>query len=134
VSNQSILKTIEDFWTARATNNAAALQEFLAPGATFEMVGAGNFAEQELVGPAAAAAAAERLVKDFIFQGRKSLTSIVEDNRAAMVSRLEVSYRGKPAVTTECCDFWEFDEAGKVKSLRQFVDTNLVRRMIAGEV
>ena len=50
------------------------------------------------------------------------------------MSRVQVSFRDGPPVTSDVCDIWGFDDAGKMKSLRQFVDTGLVRRMIDGKV
>jgi hypothetical protein len=45
---------------------------------------------------------------------------------------IQVSFRGRPPVKSEAFDVWEFDDAGKAKSLRQFVDTALVQRMFEG--
>jgi hypothetical protein len=49
-----------------------------------------------------------------------------------VASRIQVSYGGGAPVTCEICDLWEFDSNGKIKSLRQFVDTALVDRMLSG--
>jgi ketosteroid isomerase-like protein len=71
-------------------------------------------------------------VDDFRFHGVQQLTAIVDGPRAAVVNRIQVSFRGGAPVTSEACDLWEFDAAGKVTSLKQFVDTDLVHRMIDG--
>jgi ketosteroid isomerase-like protein len=94
------------------------------------MVGAKAFARAEAVGPSAAGQAAEELIKDFAFEEVERLAAVIDADRAATVNKLRVSFQGGAAVTTEVCDVWEFDSAGKVTSLKQFVDTDLVRRMM----
>ena len=130
----SVLETIDRFWVARVAGDEAAVKSFLASGATYEMVGAKAFAKSGAVGPVAAADAAEQLIKDFRFESSERLTAIVDGSRAATVSRMRVSFQGGGAVTSEACDVWEFDAAGKITSLKQFVDTDLVRRMMEGKV
>lgn len=41
-----------------------------------------------------------------------------------------MSVDGKPPVTTEICDLWEFDEDGRMTSLVQFIDTALLRKLL----
>jgi ketosteroid isomerase-like protein len=107
-----------------------AVLSFFSPDATYEMVGAKAFADRVAVGPAAIGPAANRLIDDFQFHDRQQLVAVANGQKAAMVNRLEVSFRGAARVTTDVCDFWEFDASGKVTSLKQFVDTDLVRRMM----
>jgi ketosteroid isomerase-like protein len=128
----SILKTIDQFWDARMAGDKAAVHTFLAPQATYEMIGAKAIADPIAVGPAPAGPAADRLMDDFKFHSLERITAVVEGRKAAVVSKLEVSFRGGTPVVTESCDVWEFDESGKVTSIKQFVDTDLVRRMLAG--
>jgi ketosteroid isomerase-like protein len=123
-----VLEAIERFWEARKRGDTAAIHAMLAPDATYAMVGSKDFAG------VSARAAAETLVEAFRFHGREPLTVIVDGLKVAMVNRIEVSYRGGEAVVTEACDLWQFDGAGKIVSLKQFVDTDLVRRMTAGQV
>jgi ketosteroid isomerase-like protein len=130
----SILDTIDRFWKVRIAGDAAGVLSFMTPDATYELVGGKSFAEPAMVGPAPAGPAVGQLVAAFKFHKVDQLTAVVEGRRAAVVNRLEVSFRGGPPVVTQACDLWEFDEAGKATSLRQFVDTDLVRRMIAGAV
>ncbi len=130
----NILATIEQFWVARLAGDTAAIHELLAPDATYEMVGGKSFADQTAVGPTTARAAAVELVGAFQFHRRDQLTAVVNGPRVATVSRVEVSFRGGPPVTSEVCDLWEFDGAGQIAALKQFVDTDLVRRMMSGQV
>ena len=132
MNRDSILATIDRFWKVRIAGDKAGLREFMAPDATYEMVGAKAFADRELVGPAPAGPAADNLIDLFTFKSVERLAAVVDGNRAADVIRVEVSFRAGAPVKTEACDFWEFDDAGKVKSLRQFVDTAQVNRMIEG--
>lgn len=129
----AILAIIDRFWDVRVAGDKARLWSFLAPDAIYEMVGASTFADRAVVGPAPFRPAADSLVDDFKFNSVERLSSVVDGNRAAVAIRVEVSFRGGPLVKTEACDLWEFDDAGKVKSLRQFVDTALVNRMIEGK-
>jgi ketosteroid isomerase-like protein len=126
----SILETIDRFWEARVAGDKVALHSFMSPDATYEMVGAKAFADRMVVGPSAMAPAADQLIDDFKFHRLEKLTSVVDGPRVAMAIRVQISFRGGEVVTTEACDLWEFDAAGKATSLRQFVDTDLVRRMM----
>ena len=134
MTESAIKATIEGFWRARVAGDMHALTSFMAPDAIYEMVGANAFAEPETVGPHRMESAAARLVEIFTFHNVETRTVIVDGARAAVVNRLEVAFRDRAPVATEACDLWEFDAAGKITSLRQFVDTDLVRRMFAGEV
>jgi ketosteroid isomerase-like protein len=126
----STRRVIDAIYAARIAGNKPALQAFLAPNAAYEMVGAQAFANPEMVGPTDAASAAERLVNDFRFHTLETLDAVIEEHKAAVFNRIEVSYRGGAPVVSEVCDLWEFDADGKVTSLRQFVDTDLIRRLI----
>jgi ketosteroid isomerase-like protein len=128
----AIVETIDRFWEVRLAGDKAGLRGFMAPDATYEMVGARTFADPAMVGPAPAGPTADSLIDAFKFNRVERLATIVDGNNAAVVIRVEVSYRGGAPVRSEACDLWAFDDAGKVKSLRQFVDTALVNRMIEG--
>src|SRR5438067_4175462 len=111
-----VLETIGRFWQARVAGDKATVLSFLSEEATYEMVGASAFTDPATVGPAAVAEkAAHRLIDDFRFHSLEQLATIVEGRKAAVVNRVEVSFRGGAPVTTEVCDLWEFDEAGKVQ-------------------
>jgi ketosteroid isomerase-like protein len=123
-----VLETIDRFWEARLDGDIAAIHALLAPEATYALVGHKDFADMS------ARVAADVLVDAFRFHSREPLTVIVDGLKVAMVNRVKVSYRGGEPVTSEVCDLWEFDGAGKIASLKQFADTDLVRRMMGGEV
>jgi ketosteroid isomerase-like protein len=133
MSDSAIRATLEKFWQARVAGDTEAMKALLAPGATYEMVGADAFADPALVGPHDMRAAADRLVDAFVFHSRETRAVLVEGARAAVVNRFEVSTRHGAPVATEACDIWEFDSEGRITSMKQFVDTDLVRRMLAGE-
>ena len=123
-----VLETIDQFWKARLDGDAAAIQALLAPEATYTMAGHEDFADKS------ARVAASELIAAFQFHDREPLTEIVQGLKVATVSRIEVSYRGGVPVTSEVCDLWEFDGEGKITSLKQFADTDLVRRMMSGQI
>ncbi len=128
--SHSILDTIDRFWEARIAGDKAAVQSFLAPEAVYELVGAAAIADRAVVGPAPAGPAADRLMDDFKFHSVERITSVVEGLKAAVVSKFQVSFRGGAPVIAEACDIWEFDTAGKATSVKQFIDTDLVRRVM----
>jgi ketosteroid isomerase-like protein len=134
MTESAILETIDAFWAARLKGDAAAMLSLASSDAQYEMVGASGFGDPKTYGPAAVAPAAARLIDEFKFHSLERLTAIVSGKQAAVVSRVQVSFRGGPPVISDVCDIWEFDDAGKMKALRQFVDTALVRRMIDGKV
>jgi ketosteroid isomerase-like protein len=123
-----VLDAIERFWEARLEGDTAAIHAMLAPEATYAMNGSKDF------GNISAKVAVDVLVGAFRFHGRESLTVIVDGLQVAAVDRLQVSYRGGEPVVTEACDLWQFDGEGKIVSLKQYVDTDLVRRMTDGAV
>ncbi len=125
-------QTINRFWKARLAGDADGVRGLLSPDATYEMVGGSAFADPAAVGPTAARLVVDRLVDAFQFHDRKQLASVIERQCAATVSKVQISFRGGPQFTSEVCDVWEFDATGRIVSLRQFVDTDLVRRMIEG--
>lgn len=132
MNRDAVLETIDRFWKVRVAGDKAGVRGFMAPDATYEMVGAKAFADPRMVGPAPAGPTADTLIDAFRFDRVERVTAVVDGNRAAVVIAIEVSFRGGAPVKSEACDLWEFDDAGKVKSLRQFVDTALVNRMIEG--
>jgi ketosteroid isomerase-like protein len=131
---RDILETIDRFWEARTAGDKAALRTLMAENATYEMVGARAFADASMVGPAALSPVADQLIDVFKLQNYRRLQSIVDGQKAAVAGRIDASYRGGPAVTSEFCDLWEVDSGGKILSLRQFVDTAMVSRMMSGGV
>src|SRR5689334_12651136 len=97
-----VLETIERFWQARMKDDKATVLTFLSEGATYEMVGASAFSDPATVGPAAAAKqAADRLIDDFHFHDLERISAVVQGRHAAVVNRLQVSFRGGAPVTTE---------------------------------
>ncbi len=123
-----VLDTINQFWVARLGGDTAAIHALLKPEATYTLAGHKDFSDMS------AKVAADVLVDAFQFHSREPLMVIVDGLKVATVNRVEVSYRGGASVTSEVCDLWEFDGAGKIASLKQFADTDLVRRMMSGEV
>lgn len=61
-----------------------------------------------------------RLVK---MSAVERLQAVVEGHRATTISRVTVSFAGRPPFETLVCDVWQFDAAGKVRSIVQFADT-----------
>jgi len=134
MTRNEIVEAVDEFWKARVAGDKAAVMALMARDAEYEMPGARGVGAPESYGPGPVAVALDRLVDDFTFHSYEQRNMIVEGAKAAAVSLMEVSYRGGPRALTEICDVWEFDRQGKISSLKQFVDTDLVRRMMIGDV
>jgi ketosteroid isomerase-like protein len=134
MDGQSIRATIERFWDARLASDKQAALSVMSERATYEMVGAKALAADIVVGRTEAGVAADGLFDDFAFKDLDMRSVIVEGRKAAVECKIQVSFRGGPFATTEFCDVWEFDDAGKVTSLRQFVDSHFLGKMIATQV
>jgi ketosteroid isomerase-like protein len=56
----------------------------------------------------------------------------IDGNRAVVLNHATLTFGdGKPFATT-MCDVWEFDDVGKVRSLREFLDTAMLAQEMAG--
>jgi ketosteroid isomerase-like protein len=133
MTGQSIPETIDRFWSARLAGDKPDVLSFMSPGATYEMVGATALVDDIVVGPTDVETAAAALLGDFTFKNLEMLSVIVDGRKAAVDCKIQLSFRGGPFADTEFCDLWEFDDAGKVTSLKQFVDSDFLRKMIAAQ-
>ena len=120
-----ILRNIEAAYEARSQGDREKLATYWAPGATYQMIGA-----ESLNGIAAGANDANEaigiLIDLFQFHGVERLSTLIDGNRAALHWRITFSSgEGAPA-DVEVCDLWQVDDDGKLVSLIQFTDTQLL--------
>ncbi len=124
MNRDQILAKINELYDARIANDVEALSGFWAEGATTSFAG-----DNELLGdfPGSTNLATNSGMKamtDLVtMRNVRQVQAIVEDNKAAIVWRMDISIAGRAPVDSTICDIWEFDDSGKIRSLEQFADT-----------
>jgi ketosteroid isomerase-like protein len=135
VSDRAIIdRIVTNAYAARAAKDIDAIAAIFKPDATFQIAGSPTTfpAAGQAVGEAQLRAAIGSLIQTFDFLDQKMLTSVIEDNKAAVHWRVHVKHNpsGK-TFETELLDVWTID-GSRVSSLVQFCDTALVASVIAG--
>lgn len=129
MDRDTILRTIEAAYDARVRADREELATYWAPGGTYRLVGA-----ETLVGIAAGANEANEaigaLINLFQFHKLERLATLVEGNRAAVHWRVTFTSGESDPATIELCDLWEVADDGKLLSLTQFTDTQLLTRYL----
>jgi ketosteroid isomerase-like protein len=125
----TFLDIIDGAYACRMKGDKAGVAAFVAPGATFRIPGDRSLMPNVEAGGGAAMPTIGHLIDDFTFHDVERLDAIVDGDKAAVLWKLTVSYRGGEPVTTEVCDIWTVDADGKMTSLLQFVDTSLVAKL-----
>jgi ketosteroid isomerase-like protein len=130
----SIEKIIRDAYAARAAKDLDAIARIFKPDGVFHLAGSpATFpGAARAEGEAQMRTSLSSLIQAFDFLEQTLLTSVIEDNKAAMHWRLKVKHNssGKTFVT-EVLDLWTLD-GGRVASLLQFCDTALVASFMVG--
>lgn len=129
--NAQTLDFIERAYRARIGDDRDALAALWAPGATYRMAGDPSLIGEFPTGPDEAGRVVGQLIEQVRFDRAERLDAIVADGRAAIRWRVAISVRGGPVVTTEMCDLWTLDEDGRATELVQFIDTALLRQLLA---
>ena len=127
LSRDQIIATITKIYAARVDGNMQALSQYWTPDATFRIAG-DSMGEVMATGPDHPERPIGELVDQFRFHRTRIVDAIVEGNRAAVHMEVEVSASGG-RMTTEFVDLWEFAADGRFRSLQQFIDTALVRKL-----
>jgi ketosteroid isomerase-like protein len=125
----TILKNIEAGYEARTCGDREALALLWAPGGTYRMVGAETLAGIA-EGHTDANEAIGALIDMFQFHQVERLATLVDGNCAALHWRITFTSRDSEPATVELCDLWEVADDGKLKSLTQFTDTQLLARYL----
>lgn len=128
-TKQQMLKTITEAYRLRNKGDIAGLAKYWAANATFTLVASPSAMGSVPVAPKDAHTAVEVLVKKFVLKNQRRLHTFVEGNRVVINWRLTVINQRQKSAQTELLDIWEFNKAGKVKSLKQFADTALIKQM-----
>jgi ketosteroid isomerase-like protein len=129
---EKIKSLIEQAYEARRTENIDLLMAAVHPDCKFEIVGAKPQAQAAGIaqGHAQLRQKLTELIGSFQFVRRDLLNTIIEDDRAAVHSRVVLCFvPNGQTETTEIVDLWKF-EGGKIIELIEFVDTALVNEMM----
>ena len=121
----TILQTIEAAYAARTRGDREELATYWAPGGTYRLVGA-----ETLHGIAAGANEANEaigtLIGLFQFHEVERIATLVDGNKAALHWRVTFTSGDREPATIELCDLWEIADDGKLLSLTQFTDTQML--------
>ena len=124
--------TLRQAYAARAAGDGAALAALFAEGARFEVAGAKSLiAAYPPAGPKDMREATAEIMGMVSMAEPQIIALLVDGRRAAVHLRARMALAGLDAVETELCHLWEFDDAGKICSLVEFVDTALLAREMA---
>jgi ketosteroid isomerase-like protein len=119
-------------YKAREEGNIEDLMAAFHPNAVFELKGDKGVLEVAgaVEGHANVRAALSQFIKSFQFKKRDILDAIVEGDRVAIHSRLEVSFvpKNKP-FTSDVLDTFRFED-GKIIKLVEFADTALIKNVV----
>jgi ketosteroid isomerase-like protein len=129
----AIEKLIRDAYAARVAKDVDAAMKFFAPDATFQFAGspAASPAAAHVRGAADLRATFSTLIAAFDILELTLLTSVIENDKAAMHWRVKLKYNPSGEVhETELFDLWTI-VGERVSSLLQFADTALVAKLMA---
>jgi ketosteroid isomerase-like protein len=121
----TILQTIEAAYDARTRGDREELATYWAPDATYRLVGAETLHGIE-GGANEANAAIGTLISLFQFHEVERIATLVDGNQAALHWRVTFTSGDSEPATVELCDLWDVTDDGKLKSLTQFTDTQML--------
>lgn len=132
MERETIIATIEACYAARMAGDAATIDRLCAADARFEVVGARNLiAAYPAAGPMDMRPAVDEIMNLVAMTAAEPVTMLVEGNRAAVRLRATIAFADRAPFETELCHLWEFDEAGKVRSVTEFLDTAMLASEMA---
>jgi len=126
------METIMRAYKAREEGNIDDLMAAFHPNAVFELKGDKGVLEVAgaVEGHSNVRAALSQFIENFQFKKRDILDVIVEGDRAAVHSRLEVSFVPKSKLfTSDVLDTFRFED-GKIIRLVEFADTALIKSVV----
>lgn len=130
MDRESMLRTIDATYEARQKGEKDGVAAFLAPGATYRLIGTPHLLGGMSVGPDDARAAIGALIDRFEFTSVRRAAELVDGNRAAVIMEVSVA-TGDGTVATEVFDIWTFNEAGQVTEIVQSADTAQIAALLA---
>lgn len=129
---EEMLALVRRAYAARDNDDAEGLVAAFHPKGQFALMG--DKAALELTGSveghASLRGAFSKFIEDFGFEGREILAELVDGDRIAIHSRVDVRYRPTGKVfSTEILDLFRLQD-GKIVELIEFADTAQVKMMI----
>jgi ketosteroid isomerase-like protein len=132
-SRDAMMETIMRAYKARDEGNIDDLMAAFHPKAVFELKGDKGVLEVAgaAEGHSNVRAALSQFIESFQFNKRDILDVIVEGDRAAVHSRLEVSFIPQnKSFTSDVLDTFRFED-GKIIKLVEFADTALIKNVVS---
>lgn len=130
---EDMLALVRSAYAARDNDDAEGLVAAFHPDGLFTLVGDKNALELtgSMQGHPSLRGAFSKLIEDFRFEGRELLAELVDGDRVAIHSRVDVRY-GPTGQTrrTEVLDLFRIQD-GKIVELIEFADTAQVKAMIS---
>ena len=124
MDREQMLATIDAIYAERIAGLTDTMAAHLAPGATLYMAGEGQMeAAFGSPGPVDFLAALATLNTAIAMKQMERVIALAEGNRCAVLLKATVQFYDRAPFDTEIFNLWSFDDAGKVESLTEFVDT-----------
>lgn len=130
---EEMLALVRRAYAARDNGDAEGLVAAFDPKGRFALMGDKTALELtgSVEGHASLRGAFSKLIEDFGFEGREILAELVDGDRIAIHSRVDVRYRPTGKVfSTEILDLFRLQD-GQIVELIEFADTAQVKAMIA---
>ena len=133
MERDEIRARLDAAYAARMAGDVAKVQELCTPDARFEVVGSKSLMHAyPAAGPMPMQSAVEEIVKLVSMTKAEPMDVLIDGHKAAVRLRATVAFADREPFETELCHLWEFDEAGKVCSVTEFLDTaRLAQEMVA---
>jgi ketosteroid isomerase-like protein len=132
-SREAMIATINRGYDARGKGDIEGLMAAFHPNAVFELKGDKNTLQVAgaVQGHSNVRAALTGFIDAFEFVKREIIDIIVEDNRAAVHSRLKVRFIPKDIIfTSDVLDAFRFED-GKIIEQVEFADTALIKSVVS---
>jgi ketosteroid isomerase-like protein len=132
-SREAMIDTINRAYDARGKGDIEGLMAAFHPNAVFELKGDKNTLQVAgtVHGHSNVRAALTGFIDAFEFVKRDIIDIIVEDNRAAVHSRLKVRFIPKDIIfTSDVLDAFRFEDE-KIIELVEFADTALIKSVVS---
>jgi ketosteroid isomerase-like protein len=131
-NREAMIETIYQAYDARGKNDIDGLMAAFHPDAVFETKGAKNVLEVvgAVQGHPNVRTALSGFIAAFEFMKRDIVVALVDGDRAAVHSRLQVRFVPKDIVfTSDVLDTFRFED-GKIIELVEFADTALIKSVM----
>lgn len=123
MDREAMLGAIDALYAIRTRGETEPMAEHLAEGATFRLAGEGQMAAFGTGDTVDLLTAMRTFNSSIAMRHVNRITALAEGNRCAVLLKATVQFYDREPFETEIFNLWSFDEAGKVASLTEFVDT-----------